>query len=109
MTLFGPEMNQTATIALASASGRDEDLNLSHGATEQIDIRWEPDSERVRGPDGQITDTKDVIYTEHEVDADTLIWTPDNDPNDPEDYVEPTNIEPSESLDGSDTLYKVVL
>lgn len=105
--LFTADMHTTITAALVTDVDKDDQPTLDPKKTHQC--RHEPDGKVIRGPDGSVVETKDVLYTHDALTTSHLIWLPGADTSKIEEAHEPSKVNKTTSLDGSDTLYEVVL
>jgi len=107
MSLFSGTFNKTAHYA--PKTGIDSNTDPVLGTQDAFQCRHERNAERVRNEEGEIVDEHDVLYTHTEIDQSTMVWAPDDDETNNSEAVQPTSVESSTTLDGSTTLYKVIL
>lgn len=98
----------TDDITIAERSGYDDNGDPTYGSTKVIKARYEGAQSVFTATAGRTEDVRDVILTHAEVTKDHVYWLPSDDVGtDP--GREPSEVSRSTTLDGSSTLYEVVL
>lgn len=104
MRLFADAMTTDVTVGKSTT---DEDMNQTVTSTRTIQARVELASEKVRDSSGNVLRRADVIYTHDHVEDDEMFWYDGATAPNIDEAQKPSAVMPSDSLDGTDTLYKV--
>ncbi|MFB6351811.1 MAG: hypothetical protein ABEN55_21695 [Bradymonadaceae bacterium] len=96
-------------MTVAEITGLDKDSNETLGTKTAIACRYDPNGKKIRDGNGQVIDQKDRILTHTEIGTDYMVWPPGADTTTTDEAHRPSEVNDTANLDGSDTLYEVVL